>query len=106
MQSSSELIFTALGDPTRRGIYQHLSQKGALSVHVLTQLSGISQPAVSKHLAQLKKAGLVGDQKRGRETYYGIETQGLEPLKDWIATYSHFWHARLDQLDDLLTHMD
>jgi len=49
--------------------------------------SGVSQPAVSKHLAVLKLAGLVRDRHAGRQTHYSAEPQGLTPLIDWMGLY-------------------
>jgi DNA-binding transcriptional ArsR family regulator len=56
-------------------------------------LSGVSQPAVSKHLGILKLAGLVRDRRDGRQTYYSAEPQGLAPLIDWMNVYATFWRV-------------
>ena len=69
---------------------------------VLTGHSGVSQPAVSKHLAVLKLAGLVRDRHEGRQTHYSAEPQGLAPLIDWMALYGAFWRDRFDRLETLL----
>ena len=61
MPPSSDDLFQALADPTRRAIFQRLSQDGEQTVHALTRHAGVSQPAVSKHLAVLKRAGLVDE---------------------------------------------
>lgn len=75
-------------------------------VHVMTGYSGISQPAVSKHLAVLKRAGLVKARRAGRETYYRVRIKGLAPLIDWMSVYADFWRERLDALEDLLGRVD
>lgn len=106
MPSSANTLFAALVDPTRRAIFQRLSQEGEQTVHALTEHSGISQPAVSKHLAVLKRAGLVNDRRAGRETNYRVRVQGLAPLIDWMGLYAAFWRERLDALEDLLQRMD
>jgi DNA-binding transcriptional ArsR family regulator len=106
MRSSTDTLFAALADPTRRTIFQRLSREGEQTVHVLTDHSGISQPAVSKHLAVLKRAGLVNDRRAGRETHYRVRIEGLAPLIDWISLYGAFWRERFDALDDLLKRMD
>ena len=72
----------------------------------LTDQAGVSQPAVSKHLGLLKRAGLVRDRRHGRETHYSAEPKGLAPLFDWMSHYGAFWEGRFDQLEDLLNRMD
>jgi DNA-binding transcriptional ArsR family regulator len=99
-------IFKSLSDPTRRALFERLSREGEITVHALTFPSGVSQPAVSKHLNSLKLAGLVRDRRDGRETYYRAVPEGLTPLFDWLKFYSTFWHSRFDQLEDLLRRMD
>ena len=51
----------------------------------------MSQPAVSKHLAQLRAAGLVRPEPQGRETFYHAEPQGLAPLANWLTDAASFW---------------
>lgn len=104
--ASPDLVFKSLADPTRRALYERLSREGELTVHVLTRGAGVSQPAVSKHLAQLKDAGLVVDRKQGRETHYRAEPKALAPLIDWMTFYAVFWRERFDKLEDLLKRMD
>ena len=82
------------------------SRGGEHTVHALTASSGVSQPAVSKHLGVLKQAGLVRDRRRGRETHYTARPQGLKPLINWMNHYGVFWRERFDQLEDLLNRMD
>jgi DNA-binding transcriptional ArsR family regulator len=99
-------LFTALADPTRRAIFERLARDGEQTVRVLTGHSGVSQPAVSKHLAVLKLAGLVLDRRDGRQTHYSAQPQGLTPLLDWIGLYAAFWRDRFDRLETLLNRMD
>jgi DNA-binding transcriptional ArsR family regulator len=106
MQASPDLLFAALADPTRRAIFQRLSVGGEQTVHALTGQAGISQPAVSKHLGVLKRAGLVHDRRAGRETHYRVRVEGLAPLIDWMSLYGSFWRDRLDALEDVLGRMD
>jgi DNA-binding transcriptional ArsR family regulator len=100
------LAFKALSDPTRRAIFERLSRDGELTVRMLTDHSGVSQPAISKHLGVLKQAGLVRAQPKGRETHYAVQPRALAPLVDWISYYSRFWDDRFDRLEDLLKRMD
>src|ERR1700760_1326209 len=106
MPAEPALLFKALGDPTRRAIFERLSRDGELTVRALTDGSGVSQPAVSKHLGILKLAGLVRDRHAGRETHYSAQPQALAPLIDWMALYGAFWRDRFDRLETLLKRMD
>lgn len=101
-----DILFKALGDPTRRALYERLARGGEQTVHALTGPAGVSQPAVSKHLAVLKAAGLVRDRREGRETHYSAEPKALAPLVDWMTLYGAFWEGRLNRLEDLLKRMD
>jgi DNA-binding transcriptional ArsR family regulator len=100
------LAFKALADPTRRAIFERLSRNGEQTVGMLTDHSGVSQPAVSKHLGVLKEAGLVCARHTGRQTHYAAQPRALAPLVDWLSDYSRFWHQRFDLLEDLLKRMD
>ena len=106
MHSDPTAVLKSLSDPTRRALFERLSRDGELTVHALTTPSGVSQPAVSRHLSNLKVAGLVRDRRDGRETYYRVEPRALTPLLDWISFYTTFRDSRLDRLESLLTRMD
>jgi len=106
MTPAPDLLFRALGDPTRRALYERLARDGEQTVHALTAPAGVSQPAVSKHLAVLKAAGLVRDRREGRETHYSAEPKALAPLVDWMTHYGAFWEGRFNRLEDLLKRMD
>ncbi len=106
MQITPDTIFKSLSDPTRRALFERLCSDGEQTVRRLTDSSGVSQPAVSKHLGVLKGAGLVLARHSGRETHYSAQPQALEPLVDWMSYYSRFWHDRFFRLEDLLNRMD
>lgn len=106
MDTSSDNVFAALADPTRRALFERLCREGAQTVGVLTTGAGVSQPAVSKHLAVLKRAGLVEDRVSGRQSHYSVRRDGLDPLVAWAREMEGFWQARFDALDDLLNRMD
>ena len=106
MHAPSDLLFRTLGDPTRRALFERLARGGDLNVRALTERSGVSQPAVSKHLNVLRRAGLVEARPAGRETRYRARPQGLGPLLGWMELYAAFWEKRFDALEDLLKRMD
>jgi DNA-binding transcriptional ArsR family regulator len=106
MQVSTDHLFRALSDPTRRALFERLCREGEHSVGALTLGSGVSQPVVSKHLAILKQAGLVQDRPHGRQTHYRAELSALAPLTDWTNDMRAFWERRMDDLDNLLSRMD
>jgi DNA-binding transcriptional ArsR family regulator len=100
-----DAIFRALADPSRRAIFEGLCG-GEAAVKDITARFEISQPAVSQHLAALRRAGLVSERRDGRLVYYRVEPHGLRPLVDWIAHYQAFWLKRFDKLQTLLKEMD
>lgn len=88
MPSTAEFLFKTLADPTRRALFERLARDGEQTVHALTALAGVSQPAVSKHLRILRRAGLVIDRREGRETHYHAQPEALAPLLDWFGACS------------------
>jgi len=94
-------VLQALADPTRRAVFERLSQ-GEATVSQITAGLSVSQPAVSQHLAALRRAGLVADRRDGRFVYYSAEPGGLAPLINWIDRYQSFWHSRIQRLRNLL----
>jgi DNA-binding transcriptional ArsR family regulator len=103
--TAEDKIFQALADPSRRAIFESLTQ-GEAAVKDLTARFDISQPAISQHLAALKEAGLVSGRREGRRVYYRAEPSGMKPLIDWIAHYRAFWTEHLERLEQLLEKMD
>src|SRR5579875_4087182 len=102
MQRAPDLTFKALADPTRRAIFEGLCRRGEQTVGQLTLQAGVSQPAVSKHLGILKRAGLVRDRSEGRQTHYSAQVRALSTLVDWTREMASFWETRFDELEDLL----
>ena len=100
------MVFRTLADPTRRAIFERLCRDGEQTVGALTIQSGVSQPAVSKHLGLLRHAGLVLDRHEGRQTHYSAQLGALAPLTDWTNEMTGFWRSRFDHLEDLLKRMD
>ena len=105
-QDPNHVLFKALADPTRRALFERLCRNGEQTVGGLTAQAGISQPAVSKHLAILREAGLVRDRHEGRQRHYCAQRGALAPLIDWTSQMAGFWQSRFDQLENLLKRMD
>lgn len=106
MPDAYDALFKSLADPTRRAIFERLCRQGEQTVGALTAKSGISQPAVSKHLGVLKQAGLVRGRHHGRQSHYSAQRGALSALIDWTSEMAGFWESRFDDLDDLLKRMD
>jgi DNA-binding transcriptional ArsR family regulator len=106
MPKAKDVLFQTLADPTRRAIFERLCREGEKTVGALTARSGVSQPAVSKHLGILKRAKLVRDRHEGRQTHYSAQLNALAPLIDWTSQMTGFWQSRFDDLENLLKRMD
>src|SRR6478609_3348770 len=102
MTQTHDMLFRTLADPTRRALFERLCREGEQTVGALTARAKVSQPAVSKHLALLKEAGLVRDRQEGRQTHYSAQLAALAPLIDWTSKMTGFWQSRFDALEDLL----
>ncbi|WP_011580872.1 MULTISPECIES: ArsR/SmtB family transcription factor [Chelativorans] len=98
-------VFRALADPTRRAVLERLLD-GEKNASELREGLGISQPAVSQHVAVLRSAGLIAEKKSGRHVHYSLAPDGLAPVFDWLTRYRSFWPARVDRLKTLLKEMD
>ena len=106
MPNPRDVLFRTLADPTRRAIFERLCRDGEQTVGALTAQAAVSQPAVSKHLAVLKQAGLVRERHEGRQTYCSAQLGALAPLIDWTSQMAGLWQSRFDQLEDLLKRTD
>lgn len=96
-----DAVFSALADPTRRAILARLAS-GEASVNELAAPFEMSQPAVSKHLKVLEKAGLIS---RGTDRQRRPARLNAAPMQDavaWLEEFKRFWASSFDQLDALL----
>ncbi|WP_370614499.1 ArsR/SmtB family transcription factor [Mumia sp. Pv 4-285] len=100
-----DLVFGALADPTRRAILGKLAQ-GDASVNELTGMFAMSQPAVSRHLKVLERAGLVSRSQQGTMRLSHLEADALREATDWLADYRAYWEASYARLDALLAEID
>lgn len=73
-----------------------------MSVAEITAGFPVSQPAISQHLAALRRAGLVSERREGRRAYYRSDPAGLGPLADWMERYRQLWPERLQKLKRVL----
>jgi len=92
---ATNLVFSALADPTRRGLMERLSSDGPLSATDLAAGGPISRQAVVKHLAALSAAGLLRAERRGREVLYTVDPARLDPIAQWMERIGHLWDQRL-----------
>ncbi len=103
-RSNLDAVFAALADPTRRAILSRLAE-GQASVNEIAAPFEMSQPAVSRHLKVLERAGLierdVDEQRRPARLKAGKMATAVE----WLEEFRAFWGASFDQLDDVLVSM-
>ena len=99
-----DATFAALADPTRRAILARLAS-GEASVMVLAKPFRISQPAISKHLRVLERAGLVARGRDAQRRPRRLEAQPLAEASSWLERYREFWGKRFQRLDALLEAM-
>ena len=95
-------VFGAISHPARRRMLDLLAH-GDRSVHGMAGHFAMSRPAVSQHLRVLLDAGLVTEQRHGRERRYHFVPERLGPVRDWIAQYERFWDDHLQRLQKLLS---
>jgi DNA-binding transcriptional ArsR family regulator len=96
-----DATFIALADPTRRAILARL-MNGQASVNELAEPFSISQPAVSKHLKILERAGLVTRSRDATRRPVKIEAGPMREAADWLEKYRKFWEESYKRLDALL----
>ena len=99
-----DAIFAALSDPTRRDILSRLS-KGQATVNEIAAPFEISQPAVSRHLKVLERAGLVERDIDKQSRPARLKAEPMEAAIHWLDEFRVFWEASFDQLDDILINM-
>jgi DNA-binding transcriptional ArsR family regulator len=96
-----DATFAALADPTRRAILARLAS-GEASVAELAAPFAMSQPAISKHLKVLERAGLVSRSLDAQRRPRQLVAQPLAEATEWLERYREFWEASFQRLDDLL----
>jgi DNA-binding transcriptional ArsR family regulator len=96
-----DATFAALADPTRRAILARLAS-GEASVNQLAEPFAMSQPAISKHLKVLEKAGLISQARDAQRRPRRLEAAPLAAATEWLESYRQFWEASYERLDALL----
>lgn len=94
-------VFSAASNPSRRIILDELGN-GPKTAGELTGLLDLSRSAASEHLAVLREAGLVREERNGRHRMYHLQPAGLAEVGGWVKNFEHYWTRRLDALSDLL----
>jgi len=102
--SNLDSIFGALSDPTRRAILLRLAQ-GEASVSEIAAPFEISQPAVSRHLKVLERAGLIERDVDEQRRPARLRAEPMATAVDWLSEFRAFWGTSFDQLDDVLARM-
>jgi DNA-binding transcriptional ArsR family regulator len=95
-------IFGALGDPTRLRLVARLAERGPQSIRRLTEGSGLTRQAITKHLRVLDGAGLVRGQRRGRESLWRLDPKPLDTARRYLELVSSRWDEALDRLRTLV----
>lgn len=106
MNTSQHLdaTFAALADPTRRAILARLAS-GPAAVTELAKPFAMSQPAISKHLQVLERAGLISRGREAQRRPRRLEVQPLAEANGWLEGYRQFWEGSFQRLDALLEEM-
>jgi DNA-binding transcriptional ArsR family regulator len=94
-QRAASKVLDALGDPTRRAVFEAL----AIEPHPVGEIAAglpVSRPAVSQHLRVLKEAGLVRDRRDGNRRVYSVDPSGLGALRDYLERY---WDSALEAFE-------
>jgi DNA-binding transcriptional ArsR family regulator len=99
-----DITFAALADPTRRAILARLAS-GDASVSELAEPFAMTQPAISKHLKVLERAGLISRGRDAQRRPRRLEARPLAEATQWLEGYRKFWESRFQRLDALLDTM-
>src|ERR1041385_1821747 len=91
--------FNAVAEPRRRQILDLLAG-GERPVNDVVAVLGLAQPQVSKHLRALRKVRLVSVRAEGRDRYYKLNAEPLQPIYDWAQTFERFWDRHLDRIKE------
>ena len=91
-------VFAALGDATRLGLLRRLSADGPLSITRLSEGTGVTRQAITRHLDSLGRAGLVRDARQGRERVFALDPKRLEKARQYLDHVAAQWDAAAARL--------
>jgi DNA-binding transcriptional ArsR family regulator len=91
-------VFSAIAEPRRREVIAVLSDGQEYAVNEIVVRMKLAQPAVSKHLGALRKAGVVTVIKRGQHRMYRLNAEGLRPVHEWVKVFERYWTHQVDQI--------
>ncbi len=100
-QSPSDLLFSALANPTRRDILDLLLD-GERTAGQIAERFEMSRPSVSEHLRVLRETGLIAERADGRHVRYSATPEPLVAVQDWLTPYERFWRGRLRRMREVL----
>lgn len=104
-QDRLDATFAALADPTRRAILARLASSGKASVTELAEPFAMSQPAISKHLKVLERAGLISRGREAQRRPSRLEAEPLAEATEWLERHRQLWEGNFERLDALLDEM-
>ena len=104
MTDQLSTVFGALSDPTRRAILARLTE-GDMTVGELSAPFSVSQPAISRHLKVLERAGLISRTRRATARLSHLEAEPLVEATAWLAGYRQYWNESHERLDALLARL-
>ncbi|MFF5496395.1 ArsR/SmtB family transcription factor [Streptomyces aquilus] len=103
--AADDRVFAALANSVRREVLRLLRDGGPQPVQALAAHFDMARPSLSEHLKVLRDAGLVSEQRSGRQRIYRLEAAPLAEVQDWLHPYERFWRDRLKGLGELLDRM-
>ncbi|MEU9305420.1 metalloregulator ArsR/SmtB family transcription factor [Streptomyces sp. NPDC048269] len=100
--ADEDRVFAALANGTRREVLRLLRERGPQPVQSLADHFDMRRPSLSEHLKVLRDAGLVTEERAGRQRIYRLEATPLADVQDWLHPYERFWRDRFKDLGELL----
>ncbi len=93
-------VFNAIAEPRRREIIEFLADGQSRAVNEVVDRLSVPQPAVSKHLAVLRRVGIVSVTASGPMRLYRLEPRKLKPVHDWTKRFEQFWTHQIDRIKE------
>ncbi|WP_372349986.1 metalloregulator ArsR/SmtB family transcription factor [Streptomyces sp. KL116D] len=103
--AGQDRLFAALANGTRREVLRLLRERGPQPAGAIADRFDMARPSLSEHLKVLREAGLVSEERAGRQRIYRLEAAPLADVQDWLHPYERFWRQRLTGLGEVLDAM-